>query len=80
MAIGISNKAQETYQYQTDAGVVKHRFPNAVKIDASGLSGKANRLDVFEHSDSNRFFSGYDILDIEEIENIRYKVKHHNFF
>ena len=76
MAIGISNKAQETYQYQMDAGAVKHRFPNAVKIDASGLSGKANRRDIFEHSDSNRFFTGYDVLDIEEIESIRYKFKH----
>ena len=76
MAIGISNMAQETYQYQTDAGATKQRIPQTVKCDALSLSGKTNRRDVFELSDSSKLFTGYDALDIEEIENIRYKVKH----
>ena len=76
MEIGISNKAQEAYQYQTEAGATKHSSLHAVKPDALCLPSKTNRRDVFEHSDSNRIFTGYDTLDIEEIESIRYKVNH----
>ena len=76
MAIGTSNKVQEIYQYQTEAGATKHNSPHAVKIDALSLSSKTNRRDVFEHSDSNWIFTGYDALDIEEIESIRYKANH----
>ena len=76
MGIGISNKAQEAYQYQTEAGATKHSSPHAVKRDVLSLPSKTNRHDVFEHSDSNRIFTGYDTLDIEEIESIRYKANH----
>ena len=76
MGIGISNKAQETYQYQTEAGATKHSFPHTVKIDALSLPSKTSQRDVFEHSESNRIFTGYDALDIEEIESIRYKANH----
>ena len=76
MGIGISNRAQETYQYQTEAEATKHNFPHAVKLDALSLPSKTYRRDVFEHSDSNRIFTGYDTLDIEEIESIRYKANH----
>lgn len=76
MAIGTSNKVQGTYQYQTEAGTTNHNFPHAVKSDTSSLPSKTNQRDVFEHSDSNRIFTGYDTLDIEEIESIRYKANH----
>lgn len=76
MGIGISNKAQGTYQYQTGVGETKHGSPHAVKLDALSLAGKTNRRDVFEHSDSNKIFTEYDILDVEEIESIRYKANH----
>ena len=76
MGIGISNRAQETYQYQTEAGATKHSSPHAVKLDVLSLPSKTNRRDVFEHSDSNKVFTGYDILDVEEIESIRYKANH----
>ena len=62
MGIGISNKAQGTYQYQTEVGETKHSSPHAVKLDALNLAGKTNRRDVFEHSDSNKIFTGYDIF------------------
>lgn len=76
MAIGTSNKVQEAYQYQTEAGATKHNFLHAVKSDTLSLPSKTNQRDVFEHSHSNRFFTGYGALDIEEIESIRYKVNH----
>ena len=76
MGIGISNKAQAAHQCQTEAGATKHSSPHAVKRDVLSLPSKTNRHDVFEHSDSNRIFTGYDTLDIEEIESIRYKANH----
>ena len=76
MAISTSKKVQGTYQYQTEVGATKYSSPHAVKLDALSLAGKTNRRDVFEHSDSNRIFTGYDTLDIEEIESIRYKANH----
>ena len=45
-------------------------------MDALSLPSKTDRRDIFEHSDSNRIFTGYDTLDIEEIESIRYKANH----
>lgn len=59
MAIGTSNKVQETYRYQTEAGATKHSSPHAVKLDALSLPSKTNWRDVFEHSDSDRIFTGY---------------------
>ena len=77
MSIGISNKAQETYQYQMNAGAIKQRFPQAVKSDTLRLPDKTDRRDVFELSDSNRVFTGgYDTLCPEEVESLRYRFAH----
>ena len=77
MAIGILNKAQETYQYQMNAGAIKQRFPQAVKSDTLRLPDKTDRRDVFELSDSNRVFTGgYDTLCPEEVESLRYRFAH----
>ena len=77
MAIEISNKAQETYQYQTDSGAIRKGFLRAVKGDTLSFPGKTKRRDVFEHSDSNSFFTGgYDTLSSEEIKSFKYKIEH----
>ena len=76
MGIGVSNRAQEAYQYQTEAGATKHNFLNTVKSDALRLPRKTDQRDVFENLHSSKIFTGYDALNIEEIESIRYKVNH----
>lgn len=76
MGIGVSDKALETHQHQTAAAAIKQRYPDAVKMDVFSLPSKINQRDVFERSDSNRIFTGYDVLDIEEVESIRYKANH----
>ena len=62
MGIGITNKAQEIYQYQTEAGAIKQRYPYAVKSDASSISGRTNGRDVFEPSSNDKFnyYGDYD--------------------
>ena len=62
MGIGISNKAQAAYQYQTEAEAIKQRRQEAVKADASSISGKMNQRDVFEPSSNDKFdyYGDYD--------------------
>lgn len=63
MAIGVLNKAQEGYQYKSEAETIKQGTPYAVKSDTSSLPSKTNQRDVLEISANNKFdfyYSDYD--------------------
>ena len=81
MGIGISNRAQEAYQYQTEAVAIKQRYPDAVKSDASSISSRTNGRDVFEPSSNDKFYfyncdyNGY--ANIKEFgDYLRYRFAH----
>ena len=81
MGIGISNKAQEAYQYQTEAVAIKRRYPDGAKSDASNLPRKTNQRDVLEVSASNQYedyyndYDGYGNLK-EFADYLRYRFTH----
>ena len=72
IGIGISNKAQETYQYQTEAGAIEQKYSDTVKCDTSNLPSKTNQRDFFELSSNDKFdyYGGYSNI-VEWAEGLR---------
>lgn len=81
MGIGISNKAQEACQFQTESGTVKQRYPAVVRGEASDFPRKANQRDILEISANDGFDSYYNDYDgygnlKEFADYLRYRFAH----
>lgn len=76
MAIDILDKAQETYQVKMDAEVAKQKSIQAIDNGALDFSCKTRQRDMFERSDPNKYFTGYDTMSVEEINSLRYRSEH----